>query len=170
LARANVAAVQLAVRAAAAAGLSVGIAQLLRLPFPIYAMIAAVIVTDLSGARTRQLALPRVAGTALGAILGAAVGPFLQSKGWAIAVSICAGMLLSHLCRLDDAAKLTGYVAGIVVLDHGDHPWLYAVHRVTETLLGVAAAVVVSFVPKLLPTDRPDTGQGGARWTGSSEP
>ena len=48
-------------------------------------------------------------------------------------------------------------VAGIVVLNHGDHPWLYALHRLIETILGIGTAVLVSVVPKLLRTDEPKT-------------
>ena len=46
---------RLSVRAALSAGLAVAIAELVRLPYPIYALIGAVIVSDLSPAKTRQL-------------------------------------------------------------------------------------------------------------------
>ena len=147
-------ALQLSIRAALAAGLSVAIAQLFRLQFPLYALIAAVIVTDLLPSQTRKLGLRRLGGTVLGAALGAVLSPLLSPTPWAIGLGIMAAMLLSHLLRLQDAAKLTGYLCGIVLLDHSDHPWSYALHRLIETVLGIGVAILVSLVPKLIRTDK----------------
>ena len=141
---------QLSLRAAVSAGLAVAIAQFLKLQYPIYALLAAVIVLDLSPSRTQQLAVQRLVGTLVGATVGATLSEFLPSGPLAIAVSILAAMLLSWGLRLYAAAKVAGYVCGIVILSHDAAPWGYAVYRVIETLLGIAMAVLVSLVPTLM--------------------
>jgi hypothetical protein len=63
---------------------------------------------------------------------------------------IFAAMLTSHLLGMKDSAKVAGYVCGVVLLTHSDHPWSYALYRGLETGLGIAAAFSVGMVPKLL--------------------
>ena len=139
------------------AGSAVAIAQFLELPYPIYALLAAVIVLDLSPSTTQQLALQRLAGTVVGGTVGAALSYVLPSGPVAIVVSILIAMLFSYGVHLRAAAKLAGYVCGIVILSHDAGAWTYAVYRVIETFLGIAMAVLVSLVPKLMRVEIPDT-------------
>jgi uncharacterized membrane protein YgaE (UPF0421/DUF939 family) len=143
---------QLSLRAAVAAGLSILVAQLLGLQYPLYAMISAVIVTDLEASKTRKLGLPRLIGTVLGGTLGAAICTLLHPGVLAVSIGILLAMFLSSLMEQRDAAKVAGYVSAIVLLDHNADPWIYSFHRTLETLLGIGVALVVSFVPKLLPS------------------
>ncbi|HSC23611.1 MAG TPA: FUSC family protein, partial [Casimicrobiaceae bacterium] len=95
----------------------------------------------------------RLAGTVVGAVTGAALS-LLPPGPLAVGVAIFAAMMLSNALRFESAAKLAGYVCGIVILDHHGEPWRYAVLRFVETVIGIAAAVGVSLVPKLLPLRR----------------
>lgn len=141
---------QLAVRAAAAAGISLALAGLLELEHPIYAMIAAVIVTDLSPVETRKLGLRRLVATIAGAFCGALLSAALGSGPVSAALSILAAMLVSSLLHAQDGARVAGYICALVVLYHGDEPWNYALFRSIETILGIVVAMLVSSVPKLL--------------------
>jgi uncharacterized membrane protein YgaE (UPF0421/DUF939 family) len=148
----HVPAFQMSLRAAVAAALSVAVAQWWHLQFPIYAMISAVVVTDLKASETWKLGLPRLVGSILGAVLGALTCAFLRPNAWETGLAIFVAMFLSHLLRLRNSAKVAGFVCGIVILAFGEDPWNYAFHRTIETALGIAMAMLVSLVPKLLPT------------------
>ena len=150
-------ALQLSLRAAVAAGGAVAIARLLNFRSPLFALMAAVIVMDLSPASTRRQALHRLVGTLVGGVVGAVFTLILPQSPWAVAAGILTAMLLGYAIGLRGmAAKLTGFVCGIIVLTRGDDAWTYAVSRTIETLLGIGMAVLVSFVPKLLRVEVPD--------------
>lgn len=59
-------------------------------------------------------------------------------------------MLTSHLLKAADGARVVGYICGIIPLDHSLEPWSYALHRFLETVIGILAALVIIYVPKLI--------------------
>jgi uncharacterized membrane protein YgaE (UPF0421/DUF939 family) len=131
------------------------LAQLCRFEHPIYALIAAVIVTDLSPSRTTKLGLQRLAATVVGASCGAVAGTVLGAAAWAISLSIFAAMAICHLLRVSDGAKVAGYICGIVMIAHGTHPWTCAFFRLIEKSLGIGVAWLLSLVPKLIHVEEP---------------
>lgn len=139
-------------RAAIASLLSVLAAEALRLPYPFYSMVAAVIVTELSPMETQKLGLRRLAGTVIGALFGVVASVTFGDNAWTVGLTVLGAILVCYLSRLKDAAKIAAVVSGIVILGHGDSPWLYAFHRFIETSLGIVIAVVLSWVlTKVIP-------------------
>jgi uncharacterized membrane protein YgaE (UPF0421/DUF939 family) len=144
-------ALQLGIRGAVAAALAVAVAQRLNLAYPVATLIGSVIVTDLDPARTRQLGLRRLIGTLAAATIGMVVGLLLPPGPVAIGLGVMIAMIGAHLVGLDASVKLAGYVAGVVILAPGGAgPVWSALQRIEETVIGIAMAVLVSFVPKLL--------------------
>lgn len=140
----------LTIRAAVGAGLSYAIAALLHFQHPIFALIAAVIVTDFSASETSRLALQRLAGTLVGAVVGASLRSFVEPNALTLGTAVLLGMPVCYLIRAPNGAKLAGYVAAITMLDPGGNPWRYASYRLVETMVGVGVAWTLSLVPRLI--------------------
>lgn len=153
MARQSLKPLQLAVRAAAGASIAFAVAEVLKLDHPIIAFTAAVIVTDLKPAQTQELGLRRVAATAVGGVTGAVLSPALPPTAWALGTSVLVAMLISHMLRAREGAKVAGYICGLIVLDNSAAPWHNALYRMIETALGVIVAWIISYVPKLIPID-----------------
>ncbi len=149
--------IALALRAAFGSGLSVALAQVCRLEYPIYALLAAIIVTDFSAAKTRELGLQRIVATVVGAVCGAVLDLLLRPSAWAIGVGVLLAMLICHISSVRGGAKVAGYVCGIVMLAHGAEPWSYALFRLLETTLGIVVAWLISLVPRLIQIEEAHT-------------
>ncbi len=141
--------VQLALRSALAALVSLFAALWLGLEYPIYAFIAAVIVTDLNPGVSQTLGLRRIVATLVGAVCGASLTSLLPGSVWGVGIGVLLAMLAAQLLGAGEGARVAGYISGIVLLDHSTAPWSYALYRFLETALGVLAAWAISFVPKL---------------------
>ena len=136
-------ALQIGLRASLASFLAAWTAFRLGMAYPIYAVIAAIVVTDSSPEVTRRTGLLRLLGNGIGAVVGAAVGSLLGHSAWVMAGGVLGSILLCEMAGLRGASKITAYVAGIVILFHGDSPWIYAKDRFVETSLGLGFAVLV---------------------------
>jgi uncharacterized membrane protein YgaE (UPF0421/DUF939 family) len=154
---------QLSIRAAIAAGASVGIAHLLELPGPMYAMIGAIVVSDLEPRQVRLAGLRRTGGTVIGAVIGAATTAWLAPGPLSIAFAVMLSMFACHLLHLGGGSIISGIVSGLLVLEFSSDPWHFALWRTIETGLGIFVASVICYIPALIPPGarRPSGGSGG---------
>lgn len=89
-------------------------------------MVGAVDCHGVTAAETRRLGSSRLVGTLSGATVGAALSQVVFVRPVTLAVGIAISMLLTQSIGLPAAARLAGYVSGVVLLAYHDHPWMYA--------------------------------------------
>jgi len=147
---------QVALRAAVGAAVSLAIARALNLETPIFALIAAVIVTDRHAAETRRLAIRRVISTAIGAICGVALAQVLGQTSWEAAIAIFIAMTLSIAVTQLSDPKIAAYLCALIIINFSDDPFHYAFFRFVETVLGILVAWAISLIPKLVHLEEPD--------------
>jgi uncharacterized membrane protein YgaE (UPF0421/DUF939 family) len=124
-------------------------------PEPIFAIIATVLVTDFDPKVTQRSGIQRIIGTLLGAVVGIAFDVMGKGNVFSLMIAVTAAMSLCALVRLKEGYRIAGYMAGILIyLDHS-LMWAYALRNVIETFSGVIAAILISYVPRLIKAYRP---------------
>jgi uncharacterized membrane protein YccC len=141
----------LAVRITVAAILSLVAAQLLGLPLPLWAVLTAMIVTQMSVGRSLKATGDYLAGTVGGAIYGGLVAVLIphESELALLIVLVIAVAPLALLAAGRPNMNVVPITAIIILLlpglTHAD-PLSSAINRVLEVALGAVVGLVVSFV------------------------
>ena len=149
-------------RGAIAGVCAVAVALVLKLPYPLYALIAAVLVSDASMATVKALGGQRLIGTLIGAMTGAILSMLCGNALYGMGLAILIALLCCHKAGLREAAKFAGYVAGLIVLEHTHSPWRYALDRLIETSIGIIFAYLVGILFQLV-LSRTHAGAGKAQ-------
>ncbi len=145
----------LSIRVTIAALVSLALAQRLGLPLPLWAVLTAVIVTQMSVGRSLIATFDYLVGTLGGAIYGGAIGVLIphSSEIALLAVLALAVTPLALIAAINPRFSVAPITAIIVLLiptmTHAS-PFASAFDRVIEVALGGVTGLVVSFV--LLPS------------------
>jgi uncharacterized membrane protein YccC len=134
-----------AIKTAVAGVISLYLTTIFQLPQGYWAAITALIVMQSNVGATLNASRTRLAGTAVGAVVGGVfVGMFgMSALGFALAVTIA--FFVCDLLHLADSQRLaTVTVAIIMLIPHTSAAWVIALHRFTEVALGILIALVVS--------------------------
>jgi uncharacterized membrane protein YccC len=145
----------LSVRVTIAALGALALAQLLRLPLPLWAVLTAVIVTQMSVGRSLMATFDYLVGTLGGAIYGGAIGVFIPhaSEVALLAVLALAVTPLALIAAINprfSVAPITAIIVLLIPTMTHTTPFVSAIDRVIEVALGGVTGLVVSFL--LLPS------------------
>jgi uncharacterized membrane protein YgaE (UPF0421/DUF939 family) len=134
------------VRTALAAVAAMLLARLLKMPEYYWAPISTIVIIQ-STIPPRMLGWQRFVGTALGAILGAALATFFRPSAVVYGLGILLCGLLAWLLRVGGAYRFAAITLSIILLiPRTRAPWLVGWHRFLEVSLGIAVALVVTTV------------------------
>jgi uncharacterized membrane protein YgaE (UPF0421/DUF939 family) len=153
----------LALRAALGAVLSYAVAEFVGLQHPIFALVAAIIVTDFVPKETTRLGTQRLVATVFGAMCGVLLRALFEPSGGSVGFGILVSMLACYLTKARDGAKAAGYVAAIIMLEQGEDPLSYGLFRFAETALGISVAWLLSLVPRLIQSEDQTTAGSSSR-------
>jgi uncharacterized membrane protein YccC len=135
-------------RTTVAASLSLAIAQLLRIPEPMWAAISTMVVTQSTLGAALTVSGQRFAGTVLGAAAGGFLARQLNPGISPFALGLVVLGLLCAALRLDRAAyRFAGITLAIVLLaSQTGPPWTIAIHRFLAVSLGILTGLAMTFV------------------------
>jgi uncharacterized membrane protein YgaE (UPF0421/DUF939 family) len=134
------------VRTALAAVAAMLLARLLKLPEYYWAPISTIVVVQ-STIPPLTLSWQRFVGTALGAVLGAALATFFSPGVLVYGVGILLCGMVVWFSRIGAAYRFAAITLSIVLLiPNARPPWTVGWHRFLEVSLGIAVALVATTV------------------------
>ncbi len=141
----------LSIRVTISALVSLALAQYLQLPLPLWAVLTAVIVTQINVGRSLRATFDYLVGTLGGAIYGGAIGVIIphSSEIALLAVLALAVAPLAFVAALNPrfaAAPITAIIVLLIPIMSQTTPIASAIDRVMEVALGAVTGLVVSFV------------------------
>ena len=122
------------------------IARMFKLPEFYWAPISTIVIVQ-STIPPMTLGWQRFVGTAMGAVLGAALATFFPAKALVYGIGILLCGVLAFLLRVGAAYRFAAITLSIVLLiPHASGVWIVGWHRFLEVSLGIAVALVVTVV------------------------
>ena len=144
----NLPSVKHSARTAVAAGVSIMIARLLRLPEAYWAAIATLVVMQSTLGATLVISVERIAATALGALAGALLAMYFSQNLFMFAAAVFVTGLLCAALRMEKSAYRYASVtlAIIVLIPRSNAAWINALHRFAEVSVGIVVALALAAV------------------------
>lgn len=132
-------------RTALAAGLAFWITNLLHMPGGYWAAISAIVVMQSEVGATLIASRDRLAGSAMGAIVGWLAASVWHKQVAVFAVAVLVVTVLCTLLRFKNAGRLGGVTVAIIVLiPHLGPIWHIAVERFLEVAFGICISLGVA--------------------------
>jgi len=111
---------------------------------PIFAAIAALLVVQPSVNQSVSKGIERSIGVIAGVALAFGAGYLFGTATWVVLAAIVVSLLLAWLFRLGPGSSTQIPISAMLVLSIGGLTPVYAVERITETIVGALAGLIVN--------------------------
>jgi uncharacterized membrane protein YgaE (UPF0421/DUF939 family) len=126
---------------------SLTIAQAFHLPQGYWAVISAIIVIQFDIDTVIKMSWDRVAGTAIGAILGGMFLILVGEHAWSFALGLGIVVFVTMVIGLMESYRIAAVTMAIVMLtSQSGQPWMVAWHRFIEVSIGIVVALCITTV------------------------
>lgn len=124
------------------------ISQLLQLEYPFYAVIATIIAMENSVTNSYTVGKNRMMGTLVGAAIGFVFAWIDPHSAVYSAIGIVIVIYICNLLKWNKSISIASIVFLAIMLNlrPGESPFLYGMHRVADTLIGISVAVLVNYL------------------------
>jgi uncharacterized membrane protein YccC len=134
-----------AIKTAIAGVAAMYLTRLFHLPQGYWAAISALIVMQSNVGATLSASRTRLAGTAVGAVVGGAFMALLGDSMLDFALAVAVAFFLCFVLRLPDSQRLATVTVSIIMLiAQSASAWVVALHRFVEVSIGILIALVIS--------------------------
>jgi uncharacterized membrane protein YgaE (UPF0421/DUF939 family) len=134
-------------KTALAVAICVAISQALKLEYPFYAAIAAIISLESSLTTSFKAGRNRMLGTFVGALVGLGFASIAPDNALLCGVGIVIIIVILNAFHWNSSITIAGivFIAIMVNLD-GRSPLLYSANRLLDTALGISVALAVNYL------------------------
>jgi uncharacterized membrane protein YccC len=134
-------------RTAVAAVLSLVVARAFGLPEAYWATVTTLIIMQSTLGAALTVSEQRLAGTAMGAVMGAFLTAYFGSNVIVFGLGVFALGLVCCALHLEDAYRLASVTLAIVMLiARTKQAWIVAAHRFVEVAVGIAVGLALTAV------------------------
>jgi uncharacterized membrane protein YgaE (UPF0421/DUF939 family) len=134
------------IKTAIAVFISIVISKLLKMEYPFYAAIAAIISMQSSVEASFKAGRNRMLGTFIGAVVGFICALISPGNALASAIGIVVVIYLCNILKWKESASIGGIVFLAIMLNlKGNSPLLYSINRILDTFLGIMVAILVNY-------------------------
>ena len=141
-------------------------------PLPVFAAIAARLVVLPSVNQSCTKAIERSLGVVVGVVIASGLSLLLGPRSWVVLLAIVVAMIVAWVFKATPGMGNQVAISAMLVLALGSTDTQYALHRILETLIGVAIGIIVNalIVPPLATAPaRRDVGLLGTEIAASME-